>query len=139
MLARVKLKRGLRARDLEVQGRGRVRHADEGAQGQVARVGRDDVGWVEDEAVVKGRGVRAEDEGRVRWGRGGVRGDGAGGDGVVVQGEVLVGGEGDGVAGDGGGGGVQVEVAGIGGGLLDIVGFGGFCFCVEGWEWWEYL
>ena len=112
MLARVELEGRLRAPDLEVQIGGGVGHADEGAQGEGARVERDDVGRVEDEAVVEGGGGGAEVEGRVWFGGGGVGGDGAGGDGVGVEGEVLVCGEGDGVAVDGGGGGVQVEVAG---------------------------
>ena len=112
MLARVELEGRLRAPDLEVQIGGGVGHADEGAQGKGARVERDDVGRVEDEAVVEGGGGGAEVEGRVGFGGGGVGGDGAGGDGVGVEGEVLVCGEGDGVAVDGGGGGVQVEVAG---------------------------
>lgn len=113
-LASVELERGLRARDFEVQLGGRVGHFDEGAQDQVARVEGDDVGGVEDEAVVKGRGGGAEGEGGV-WGRGdgGVWGYEAGGDGGGVDGEVLVGCEGDDVVGYGGGGGVEVEVADV--------------------------
>lgn len=86
MLAGVKLKRRLCARDLEVQLGGGMRHADEGAQRQIARVEWDYVGRVEDEAVVEGRGVRSKDEGRVwGWG-GGVLGDGAGGNRMRVKG-----------------------------------------------------
>ena len=112
VLPRVELERRLRARDLEVQPRGRVRHAHEGAQAQRARVGRDDGRWVQDEAVIEGRGRGAEGEGRVRFRGAGVGGDFAGRDGVGVEGEMLVCGEGDDVPVDGGGGGVQVEVAG---------------------------
>lgn len=93
---------------------GRVGHFDECAQGQVARVEGDDVGGIEDEAVVEGWGGGAEGEGCV-WGcgDGGVRGYEAGGNGGGVDGEVLVGCEGDDVVGYGWGGGVEVEVAGV--------------------------
>lgn len=91
VLPRVELKRRLRAQDLEVQFRGRMRHADQSPQGQVARVERDYIGRVQDEAVVEGRGGGAEEEGCVwLWGRG-VSGDFSGGDGVGVEGEMLVG------------------------------------------------
>ncbi len=91
MLTRIELKRGFRARDLEVQVRRGMGHADERAQGKLARVQGDDVGRVEDEAVVEGGGMGAEEEGCVGGWGGGVGGDGAGGDGVGVEGEVLVG------------------------------------------------
>lgn len=113
-LARVELEGGLRARDFEVQLGGRVGDFDKGAEGQVARVEGDDVGWVEDEAVVEGWGCGAEGEGGVRGcGDGGVRGYEAGGDGGGVDGEVLVCCESDDVVGYGWGGGVEVEVAGV--------------------------
>ena len=84
VFARIELERGLRARDVEVQLRRRVGEADKGAQRQVARVERDDVGRIEDEAVVEGGGGGAEEEGRVRFRSGGVRGDRASGDRVGV-------------------------------------------------------
>lgn len=86
MLARVELERGFRAQDLEIQFCSVVGHAHECAQGQVASVERDDVGRVEDEAIVKGRGGGAEEEcGVGLWG-GGVSGDFSGGDGIGVEG-----------------------------------------------------
>ena len=86
MLSRVELKGGLRAQDFQVQFRAGMGHADEGAERQVARVQGDDVGRVEDEAVVEGRGGSAEEEGGVWFGGGGVGGDFARGDGVGVEG-----------------------------------------------------
>ena len=63
-----------------------MRHADQGPQGQLARVPGDDVGRVEDEAVVEGGRGGAEVEGRVWFRGGGVRGDFARGDRVGVEG-----------------------------------------------------
>ena len=88
-----------------------MRHADQSPQGQAARVEGDDVGRVEDEAVVKGGGGGTEEEGGVWFRGGGVGGDFPRGDGVGVEGQILVCGEGDGVAVDGGGRRVEVEVA----------------------------
>lgn len=125
MLARIKLKRRLRALDPQMQARSRVREGDEGAQGQGAGVEGDGGGGGggDDHAVVEGGGGCGEGEGGVGGrGRGGVGGDGAGRDAVGVEDEVLVCVEGGDCAVDGWGGGVEVEVAGLGGGGLAVCG-----------------
>ena len=63
-----------------------MRHADQSPQGQAARVEVDNVGRVEDEAVVKGRGGGTEEEGGVWFWGGGMRGDFPRGNGVGVEG-----------------------------------------------------
>lgn len=75
MLSRVKLKRWLRTQDLEVQLGSWMRHAYESPQGQVARVQGDNVGRVEDEAVVEGGGGGSEEECGVWFRSGRVSGD----------------------------------------------------------------
>lgn len=114
MLARVKLESGLGALDPQVQARGWVREGDEGAEGEGAGVEGDSASGGDDHAVVKGGSGGGECEGGVGVrGRGGVRGDGAGGDAVGVEDEVLGCVEGDDCAVDGWGGGVEVEVTGF--------------------------
>lgn len=124
MLARIKLKRRLRALDPQMQARSRVREGDEGAQGQGAGVEGDGGGGGggDDHAVVEGGGGGGEGEGGVGVrGRGGVGGDGAGRDAVGVEDEVLVCVEGGDCAVDGWGGGVEVEVAGVWEGRVSCV------------------